>query len=398
MSLKMELTIGEVPGTVYGLSKKGWIDGELFDLRFNKHFLAHAPPVRPLLFLMDGHSSHFQPSVIHTAAIERVIVFCLPPHTTHLTQPLDKGCFGPLKSHWREECWSYICAHPDRVITRYQFSELFGRASMRGMSMQNIVGGFRTTGVYPFNRSALSLPKESKRVSLAERTGLQFIPLYSPARQKRAQVPVVSFSIEEMARFQRRFEEGYDIPDEQYQKWVTMYHPESVSDGPHLPGTPEESDLSDSPCLQLDDSLPLPSTPEGDKDTCMILPHTSVLSKLLDHHIPTVKYPDVKQKSSARVLTSLENRLLLEEKETRKKEEAEGKERKRKAREQKRLALAEEKQRKALEREHQCLVREEKKKSTTAKKRPGVSSLWKGMPHFSPQCGLNTFTVFFYYQ
>jgi len=119
---------------------------------------------------MDGHSSHFQPSVIQRAAVERVIVFCLPPHTTHLTQPLDKGCFGPLKVHWREECWSYICAHPDRVITRYQFSELFGKAWMKAMTMQNIVGGFRTTGVYPFNRSVLIPVKESRRISLAERT------------------------------------------------------------------------------------------------------------------------------------------------------------------------------------------------------------------------------------
>ena len=53
---------------------------------------------------MDGHSSHFQPDVINQAAAEGVIMFCLPPHTTHLTQPLDKGCFGLLKAYWREEC------------------------------------------------------------------------------------------------------------------------------------------------------------------------------------------------------------------------------------------------------------------------------------------------------
>ena len=124
MSLKPELTVGEVPGTVYGLSKKGWIDGDLFELWFARHFLSHAPPVRPLLLLVDGHSSHFEPSVIQRAASEGVILFCLPPHTTHLTQPLDKGCFGPLKRHWREECWQYITASPGHLITRYQFSQL----------------------------------------------------------------------------------------------------------------------------------------------------------------------------------------------------------------------------------------------------------------------------------
>ena len=40
---------------------------------------------------MDGLPSHFQPDVINRAAAEGVIIFCLPPHTTHLTQSLDKG-------------------------------------------------------------------------------------------------------------------------------------------------------------------------------------------------------------------------------------------------------------------------------------------------------------------
>ena len=67
-SLRPEYADGEVPGTVYGLSKKGWIDGALFESWFACHFLAHAPPVRPLLLLMDGHSSHFNPSVVERAA------------------------------------------------------------------------------------------------------------------------------------------------------------------------------------------------------------------------------------------------------------------------------------------------------------------------------------------
>lgn len=52
MDLKQELTKGEVPGTVCGLSKKGWIDGDLFETWFSHHFLAYAPPVRPLLLLL----------------------------------------------------------------------------------------------------------------------------------------------------------------------------------------------------------------------------------------------------------------------------------------------------------------------------------------------------------
>ena len=100
LTLKEDFTTGEVPGTICGLSRKGWIDGDLFEMWFVRHFLAHTPPVRPIL-LMDGHSSHYQPAAIQRAAEEGVIMFTLPPHTSHLTQPLDRGCFGPLKVHWR---------------------------------------------------------------------------------------------------------------------------------------------------------------------------------------------------------------------------------------------------------------------------------------------------------
>jgi len=41
------------------------------------------------------------------AAKEKVVLFVLPPNTTHLTQPLDKGCFGPLKAKWSEVCHKY---------------------------------------------------------------------------------------------------------------------------------------------------------------------------------------------------------------------------------------------------------------------------------------------------
>ena len=69
---------------------------------FNDHFLRYAPPVRPLLLLMDGHSTHFCPDTIRLAAEKDVVLFTLPPNTTHIAQPLDKGCFGPLKTEWKK--------------------------------------------------------------------------------------------------------------------------------------------------------------------------------------------------------------------------------------------------------------------------------------------------------
>ena len=181
-ALNPELTRGEVPGTMYGLTDSGWMDGEVFDSWFSHHFLVHAPAVRPLLLLLDGHSTHYNPSFVRKAAQEKVIVFCLPPNTTHITQPLDKGVFGPLKVAWAEQCHRYIQLNPGKVVTQYDFMNLFSRAWCKAMNASNIMSAFRTTGVYPYNRQAALLPQKQvfNPSSLASSTGLAYIPLYSP--------------------------------------------------------------------------------------------------------------------------------------------------------------------------------------------------------------------------
>ena len=58
---RKHLQIGEVPGTLCGLSGSGWMASVLFEEWFTSHFLVHAPSIRPLLRLLDGHASHYNP-------------------------------------------------------------------------------------------------------------------------------------------------------------------------------------------------------------------------------------------------------------------------------------------------------------------------------------------------
>ena len=99
-SLNMEWTRDEVPGTTYGLSDHGWINMELFKGWFTDHSLQFAVTARPILLLLDGHSSHYNPEAIRHAKESNVILFTLVPHTTHEMQPIDTSVFGPLKSNW----------------------------------------------------------------------------------------------------------------------------------------------------------------------------------------------------------------------------------------------------------------------------------------------------------
>ncbi len=192
-NLNPQYCIGEVPNTYYGLSTKGWIDTALFQDWFCHHFLCYAPRQRPLLLVMDGHSSHFSPEMIEIAAEEQVVLFVLPPNTTNLTQPLDKGVFSSLKSSWKQVCHQFISENPGRIISRYDFSALFNQAYENSMTIKNIKSGFRTTGICPFDKTAIMLPDDENSFeefnphSLAKQTGLKYIPLYSssPICQRR---------------------------------------------------------------------------------------------------------------------------------------------------------------------------------------------------------------------
>ena len=149
-------TAHEIPGTKYGLSDKGWINTDLFEGWLVEHFLEYAVSARPLLLLLDGHVTHYQPGVIRFARAHGVNILCLPPHTTHEMQPLDCGVFSPLKSHWSCVCHDFLQKNPGKVLTKFNFNSLFSKAWLSAVVPSNIIAGFKTCGVQPFDRSAVN--------------------------------------------------------------------------------------------------------------------------------------------------------------------------------------------------------------------------------------------------
>ena len=102
-----------------------------------------------------GHSTHYQPDTIKFACQNGVIMMCLPPHTTHESQPLDASVFKPLKQNWHNACHNFVQRNPGKVITKYDFSPLLHEAWNNTMIPTVITSGFRRSGIYPFNPKAL---------------------------------------------------------------------------------------------------------------------------------------------------------------------------------------------------------------------------------------------------
>ena len=51
--------------------------------------------------ILDGHNSHGTFAFMDFCEKHRILVLCLPSHTTHALQPCDVGVFGPLAAKWK---------------------------------------------------------------------------------------------------------------------------------------------------------------------------------------------------------------------------------------------------------------------------------------------------------
>ena len=100
---------------------KDWVDSELFKGWLSDHFLAQAVGAHLLLLLLDGDGSHYQPELISYAREFGIILFCLPPHTTHESQPLDASIFKSLKQNWQHACHNFFQSNPSPAIINIDF-------------------------------------------------------------------------------------------------------------------------------------------------------------------------------------------------------------------------------------------------------------------------------------
>ena len=86
-----------------------------------------------------------------------IIMLCLPPHTSHASQPLDCGVFKPLKSEWTNVCHTFFQNNPGKIISRFNFNSLFSQAWLRAVNPANIIGGFKRSGVCPYDPTAVQI-------------------------------------------------------------------------------------------------------------------------------------------------------------------------------------------------------------------------------------------------
>ncbi|XP_030752878.1 uncharacterized protein LOC115879955 [Sitophilus oryzae] len=139
------------PGSQVRMAPKVSMTTSLF-IEWLHHFSNFIQLPVPLIF--DGAASHLDISIVDAAEPLGIHLLCLPSNTTHELQPLDKSV-SLFRTYWDEELLRYWDKYPDRKMNKERFSEVFTPVWSRWMTMANITHGFRTTGIYPFDKNVI---------------------------------------------------------------------------------------------------------------------------------------------------------------------------------------------------------------------------------------------------
>lgn len=151
--MKAELMDSAPTESLAVCEKSGWMTAKVFR-QYLEHVVKHCHPTpeKPILLILDGHSSHTKSlEVLDYATQHGVIMICLPPHTTHKLQPLDVSFFKPFQTYYDHYVERWLRAHPGRGFGEFQVaaavSEAFGKAGTVSVA----VNGFQKCGIWPFN-------------------------------------------------------------------------------------------------------------------------------------------------------------------------------------------------------------------------------------------------------
>lgn len=143
---------GTTSGSLGLFHDSGWMTEQNFDL-WMEHFITHTKPSKeiPVLLLMDNHQSHLSVKAINLAKESGVVLMTFPPHTTNKLQPLDVSVYGPLKTFYNNSCNNWHLANPGKTIGLYDIGELSAQAITRALNPENILSGYKRTGIQPFD-------------------------------------------------------------------------------------------------------------------------------------------------------------------------------------------------------------------------------------------------------
>lgn len=118
-----------------------------------KIFKLYTRPARKTsyrILILDGHGSHHTPEFLEFCENHRIVLLGLPPHTSHMLQPLDIAVFSPTKHYYRRAVDNRLRLRDIR-IPKADFLEIYCETRPKSITAHNVQAGFHGAGLVPFN-------------------------------------------------------------------------------------------------------------------------------------------------------------------------------------------------------------------------------------------------------
>lgn len=208
--LRKELISNEIEGSKFNTSPNGWVTSKIFKDFLLNHFLVHVTE-RPLILLYDGHATYITTDIIDLAKNSDVHLFILPPHSSHLIQPLDVSIISPFKESMNCEMHKYLHKHPNNVITRQLLPSLISTAYKSSMTTQNIMSGFRKTGICPFNPEMVKTQASTSQISVT-------VNLTNQTRKEELDSALISVLFQDQVSTFKQSKKGTEVPPKKKRK------------------------------------------------------------------------------------------------------------------------------------------------------------------------------------
>jgi len=88
--------------------------------------------------------------IVNFYADHRIRLLCLPPHSTHILQPLDVNCFQLIK-HYHSQAINSAIQFLDTEFNKLEFLNALHNIRTQTFKTKTIKGAFRKCGLVPFN-------------------------------------------------------------------------------------------------------------------------------------------------------------------------------------------------------------------------------------------------------
>jgi len=136
----------------FAATKNGWTSDQTAVGWLEKVFIPRTQPSDPSerrLLVLDGHGSHETVDFMYLCYQHKIHLLFLPPHTSHVLQPLDLSVFSPLKHYYRKQVGFLSLLTDSSPVGKQNFLLCYQRAREQALTASNIKGGWKATGLWP---------------------------------------------------------------------------------------------------------------------------------------------------------------------------------------------------------------------------------------------------------